>query len=296
MGGGLQLGSELLTLDKFLKIIIITDSPDHESSIDTGKSDFFDYIDKAMDNEMMLSKIHQAVDLQKSKLKINENPLKNKINIILLEHHFMSKDGLENFCQDNPKFCLLNAYHSYENIKKNDFNLNADLILICASSNQEFLKKPQEMFANLKIIFPKGKPVIINSDLKDDKKIQLIRLGVRGFLPDNINKNNLKKALNCIMTGQVWISREFSQRMLSELPENTTSEFSYQKTLNTFNLSKREIEILQALASGLSNFAISEKLFLSEKTIKTHNHHIFTKLQVKNRTQAVMKAMKFHII
>jgi NarL family two-component system response regulator LiaR len=152
------------------------------------------------------------------------------------------------------------------------------------------------MFDFLKIVFPNGKPVIINSALADDKKIELIRLGAKGFLPDNINKNSLKKALNCIMNGQVWISREFSQRLLFELPENTTSEFNYQKPLNIFNLSKREVEILQALASGLSNFAISEKLFLSEKTVKTHNSHIFSKMQVKNRTQAVMKAMKFHII
>jgi len=61
-------------------------------------------------------------------------------------------------------------------------------------------------------------------------------------------------------------------------------------------LTNREIEILQALASGLSNFAISEKLFLSEKTVKTHTHHIFKKMQVKSRTQAAMKAMEFHII
>jgi NarL family two-component system response regulator LiaR len=290
------MGSELLKLDKFLKIIIINYGPDYESAIDIGKSGFFDCISKSTDNEIMLSKIRQAVDLQKNELKIKENPLNNKINIILLGHLFLTKDGLKNFCQDNPEFCLLNAYHSYENVKKNDFNLNADLILICASCNHEFFKKPQKMFDYLKIIFPKGKPIIINSALAEDKKIELIRLGVKGFLPDDINKNSLKKALNCIMDGQVWISREFSQRLLSELPENTTNENSYQKPLNTFNLSKREIEILQALASGLSNFAISEKLFLSEKTVKTHNHHIFTKMQVINRTQAVMKAIKFHII
>lgn len=295
-GGGLQLGSELQTLDELLKIIIITDTPNYESAIDIRKNGFFDYISESTGNEIIQSKIRHAVDLQKNELKIKENPLNNKINIILLGHHFLIKDGLENFCYNSPEFSMLYAYPSYNYIKKNDFNLNADLILICASCNHEFLKKPKEMFANLKIVFPKGKPIIINSDLGDVKKIQLLRLGAKGFLLDNSNKNNLKKALDCIMDGQVWISRKLSQRILSELPENTTSEFSCQKLFNSFNLSNREIEILQALASGLSNFAISEKLFLSEKTIKTHNHHIFNKMQVKNRTRAVMKAMEFHII
>ena len=84
--------------------------------------------------------------------------------------------------------------------------------------------------------------------------------------------------------------------MLSELLEDTHPELTYKKPDNDFCLTNREIEILKALASGLSNLAISEKLFLSEKTVKTHTHNIFRKMEVKTRTQAVMKAMEFHII
>ena len=75
-----------------------------------------------------------------------------------------------------------------------------------------------------------------------------------------------------------------------------SSPGTYKKPANWHNLSKREIEILQTMASGLSNFQISEKLFISENTVKIHINHIFKKLSVKSRTQAVMKAQDAQII
>jgi DNA-binding CsgD family transcriptional regulator len=63
-----------------------------------------------------------------------------------------------------------------------------------------------------------------------------------------------------------------------------------------FNLSKRELEVLQLMAKGLSNAEIAEQLFVSLNTIKTHSSKIFEKLEVKRRTQAVEKAKQLNII
>ena len=61
-------------------------------------------------------------------------------------------------------------------------------------------------------------------------------------------------------------------------------------------LSKRELEVLQLMAEGLSNQEIGERLFLSLNTIKTHSSRLFEKLDVKRRTQAVEKAKRLYII
>ncbi len=221
---------------------------------------------------------------------------KDQVQMVLLGHHFKVKEGLENFFSENPEYCILRTYPSYDYVRKGDFNLAAALVLICAPCNHVFLEDPGKMFDSLKIVFPNAKTAIINCDYDDNKKKELIRFGAKGFLPADIGKVTLKKALDCILAGQIWISRELSQRLIGELLEDTLPGIVYKKPLNSFELTNREIEILQALASGLSNFAISEKLFLSEKTVKTHTHHIFRKMAVKSRTQAVMKAMEFHII
>ena len=66
--------------------------------------------------------------------------------------------------------------------------------------------------------------------------------------------------------------------------------------LEKLSLSKRELEVLQLMAQGLSNQEIAEKLFVSLNTIKTHSSKIFEKLDVKRRTQAVEKAKRIAII
>lgn len=293
---GLRLAAEMKSLDEQLRIIIITGYPTFESAIDAMKTGIFDYLSKSTDNDAILRKINAAVEERDSELARKEDGDKNRCNIILIGHHLLVKEGLENFFSENSAYCLQHTFNAFDYVKKSDFNLDAALLLICAPCNHVFLENPEKMFASLKIVFPNAKTIIINCDYDDDKKKELIRCGAKGFLPANVSKANLKKALDCILGGQIWISRELSHRLLSELLDDTTPETVYKKPLNTFGLTGREIEIVQALASGLSNFAISEKMFLSEKTVKTHTHHIFKKMQVKTRTQAVIKAMEFHII
>ena len=66
--------------------------------------------------------------------------------------------------------------------------------------------------------------------------------------------------------------------------------------IENLSISKRELEVLQLIAEGLSNKEIAEKLFVSLNTVKTHSSKVFEKLDVKRRTQAVEKAKKSGII
>jgi DNA-binding CsgD family transcriptional regulator len=69
-----------------------------------------------------------------------------------------------------------------------------------------------------------------------------------------------------------------------------------QQHLARLGITKRELEILELIASGLSNREISEKLFVSENTVKTHSSRLFNKLQAKRRTQAVQIAKDLRLI
>lgn len=78
---------------------------------------------------------------------------------------------------------------------------------------------------------------------------------------------------------------------------NTPDEFSVnQQELTRLNLSKREVEVLQLMADGLSNQEISDRLFVSLNTIKTHSAKLFEKMEVKRRTQAIEMAKRLSII
>jgi len=77
----------------------------------------------------------------------------------------------------------------------------------------------------------------------------------------------------------------------------TRNHFTLNETeVANHNLSKRELEVLQLMAEGLSNDEIAQRLFLSLSTIKTHSRNLFEKLGVSRRTQAIDKAKKLSII
>lgn len=69
-----------------------------------------------------------------------------------------------------------------------------------------------------------------------------------------------------------------------------------EQELSNLNLSKRELEVLQLMADGLSNHEIADRLYVSLSTIKTHSRNLFEKLGVARRTQAIDKAKKLSII
>ncbi len=69
-----------------------------------------------------------------------------------------------------------------------------------------------------------------------------------------------------------------------------------EKELNALGLSKRELEVLQLMAEGLSNQEIAARLFVSLNTIKTHSSNMFAKMDVKRRTQAIEKAKRSGLI
>lgn len=77
----------------------------------------------------------------------------------------------------------------------------------------------------------------------------------------------------------------------------TNPEFRFdQSRLDSLDISKREYEVLELMAKGLSNQEIADKLFVSLNTVKTHASNLFLKLEVSRRTQAVQKAKELQLI
>lgn len=88
-----------------------------------------------------------------------------------------------------------------------------------------------------------------------------------------------------------WVMHHFQQKKQEK--ENARKEMV---TLPELGLSHREMEVLELMSQGLTNQQIADKLFLSIHTIKTHGSNLFVKLDVKNRTQALIKAKELEIL
>jgi NarL family two-component system response regulator LiaR len=110
-------------------------------------------------------------------------------------------------------------------------------------------------------------------------------------------------AIALIFTGLgIWVALKLAkpkvQTILVEKPvyiEKENFRINDQE-LARVNISKRELEVLQLMAEGLSNHEIADRLHVSLSTIKSHSQNIFEKMEVDRRTQAIDKARKLHII
>lgn len=108
--------------------------------------------------------------------------------------------------------------------------------------------------------------------------------GVRGFLYEHECADTLLKAINAVLSGEVWISRKKLTELLLTRPPSAS--------LRLPDLTKREVDILICLTKGHSNQMIADTLCISPHTVKTHMVNIFKKINVHNRRKAAQWASK----
>jgi two-component system, NarL family, response regulator LiaR len=97
----------------------------------------------------------------------------------------------------------------------------------------------------------------------------------------------------------VVLTRKFQKKAAPDLEQTQQvipTFSSNEKSILAFNISQRELEVLQLMADGLSNQQIADALFISLNTVKTHTSNVFSKLDVQRRTQAIQKAKTLELI
>lgn len=94
----------------------------------------------------------------------------------------------------------------------------------------------------------------------------------------------------------IWVGGKITTRKKVFLPAPAGDFKLNEQVLTETGISKREYEVLELMASGLSNQEIADKLFVSLNTVKTHSANLFVKLEVRRRTQAIRKAKELQLI
>jgi DNA-binding NarL/FixJ family response regulator len=127
--------------------------------------------------------------------------------------------------------------------------------------------------------------VLTTFDL-DEYVYGALRNGASGFLLKDAHGDQLVEAVRVIASGDALIAPSVTRRLISEFADRP--ELAEIKGID--ELTEREVEVLGLVAKGLANSEIGETLFVSESTVKTHVSHILTKLQLRDRVQAVVAA------
>lgn len=292
---GLTVAKTLKEMDETMKVIIITGYPSHETAVETIKAGLFDYISKDCSNNKILETIKKAVQTRKRDIleKGGTVSRENILKFIVICKHSLIMERLKNFSHKYPDFKLIRTYSTIEGLREAEYVPEVDIVMICATCCIETFEDIFLFFEKLYKSLPMAKPIVFNETFSDREKVDLMKIGVKGFFSIDMDSENLEKALSSIKKGEMWVPRKLVTYALPYGPEYLKN---YLSGVDSYGLSGREKEILKAMIMGLKNREIADKLFISEMTVKSHLNRIFKKFGVNNRTKAIRFAMDNKIL
>jgi DNA-binding NarL/FixJ family response regulator len=140
---------------------------------------------------------------------------------------------------------------------------------------------------------PSGPPVLALTTFEDDEVLAgMLRAGAAGFVLKGLPAEDLQRAVRAVAAGDAWLDPAVTDRVLMVYRDAPGARAADARTDDPIvaSLTARERDVLELIATGLTNDEIAERLVLGAGTIKTHVNHIFLKLGVRHRAEAVIFA------
>jgi DNA-binding NarL/FixJ family response regulator len=144
----------------------------------------------------------------------------------------------------------------------------------------------------IKDLLPQTAVIILTGHEEDEHVFEGIKAGAQGYLLKDAELEDLSRAIRTVHAGDTIIAPELAQKMLSTFEDSGRSGRSELMP----PLTDRELEVIRALARGMSDRQIAGALSISEKTVRNHTSNIYRKLHIFDRTQAVIYAVREGVI
>jgi len=204
------------------------------------------------------------------------------IHVSIIEDHPDFRKGLAYLLEASEGFECVDTFYSAEDALDN-LSGNEDMILLDINLPQI---SGVEAIPKIKLLFPEVK-IIMLTILDDDHTImEAILAGADGYLLKRSSPIQILNSLRECNGGGSPMTASIAKKVLTLFKK-------YVPVKNDeFFLTKREKEILHLLVEGIDNHTIAEELFISVQTVRNHIRHIYEKLQVHSKTQAVVKAIR----
>jgi DNA-binding NarL/FixJ family response regulator len=145
----------------------------------------------------------------------------------------------------------------------------------------------------IKDLLPRTAVIILTGHEEDEHVFEGIKAGAQGYLLKDSELEDLSRAIRTVYAGNTIIAPDLAQKMLNTFEGGKLGGDS---RLAPPPLTERELEIIRALARGMSDRQISQSLGISEKTVRNHTSNIYRKLHIFDRTQAVIYAVREGVI
>jgi DNA-binding NarL/FixJ family response regulator len=214
--------------------------------------------------------------------------LEKSINILLADDHLLVRNGIKSLLEEESYLHVVgeaaNGQEALDLAKK----IQPDLLIIDVRMP---VMDGIEAVGYLKNYAPETKAIVLSMHDSEEYILKSIKAGANGYLLKDTGKAEFLKAINTIYRGGKYFSGDISNVIVSNYLQNTVSKERPKSTIdNAAKLTRKEIEILHFILSGMTNTEISEKLGKSKRTIETHRFNLMKKMNVKNLIELSSKA------
>lgn len=217
------------------------------------------------------------------------------VKIVLIDDHELFREGVKRILEYEPTFKVVaeggDGAVASELVEK----YKPDVVLM--DINMPHMNGI-EATADLVAHFPETRVIILSIHDDESYVTHALKTGANGYLLKEMDSESLIAAIKVVNDGGSYLHPKVTHNLVEEYRKLASesnrpsglADLEYKKPLHL--LTKRECQVIQLMAEGNSNRAISEALFISEKTVKNHVSNILQKMKVKDRTQAVVTAIR----
>ena len=210
--------------------------------------------------------------------------VKDKIEIIIADDHMMIREGLKQLLElDGTMKVIAEANDGEECLNLLNKKIHPDILLLDINMPK---KNGIEVLEYIKQNKIPVKVLILTVHNEVEYLLKAVDIGIDGYLLKDSSYDELKEAIDVVISGNTYI-----QPSLLPALNESMEDYALDKEKIEW-LTKRELDVVQLISKGCSNKKISDELSISERTVKNHISHIFRKINVEDRTQAAVFAIR----
>lgn len=211
----------------------------------------------------------------------------NAIRVMIVDDHSLIREGLKQLLEFDGSIKVVgeaaNGVECLENLEKYDPEVLLLDINMPEMNGIEVLKKMKEKQSSVKVLI-----LTVHNEL--EYLMNAVDIGVEGYIMKDSESAKLKKAIRAVRDGENYIQSSLIPALNNQLLNRDVDKDK------VASLTNRELEVLVQVANGMFNKEIATNLNISERTVKNHISNIFKKIEVSDRTQAAVFAIKNNII
>jgi two-component system, NarL family, response regulator LiaR len=203
------------------------------------------------------------------------------IKVVIADDHEMVRIGVSAYLSAQPDIEVIGEATNGQEAVDKVLALRPDLVLM---DNVMPIKTGAQATAEILAQWPEAKVMMVTSFIDDDKLYPALEAGAISYILKTANAKQIADAIRKTMAGETVLEPEATTKVMARMRGISPALHDH--------LTEREMEVLQCMSRGMANQEIAEELFIALKTVKTHVSNILSKLEVQDRTQAVVYAFQ----